>query len=375
MSLDQSAERQVRDGLLSTRFEAKRLEKITGGSVNWVFLATLAKPLDDGTTQVLVKHGEKRMASKPDFELPLFRCDIEAESLRVLSGEPLGGASKILVRTPKLLGLHRHEDHTDEIQEFLPNGIDMKQYFLKHFSGDPTPVQHTQARELGRAVGRWYAGFIAWSSARGRDDKHYAVVAQSAFGQEIKHMVNFAWLKDRVEEFPGVLGGIADVLAEVEQMHVRERRDEDGRYQIIHGDFWTGNIILPDAPLDANADVPVFVVDWESSQLGLPSSDFGQMLAEMYALWLYKGIELAQSLIDGFVEAYREDGGRIDDDFSFRSLIQVGAHIICTTTTFPGWGTREKVEEVAGVGKDIIVHAWERDRAWFEEGDLRVLFT
>ncbi|KAF6829609.1 hypothetical protein CMUS01_08097 [Colletotrichum musicola] len=374
MSLDQSAERQVHDGLLGTRFEAKRLEKITGGSVNWVFLATLAKPLGDGTTQVLVKHGEKRMASKPEFELPLFRCDIEAESLRVLSGEPLGSASRILVRTPRLLGLHRHEDHTDEIQEFLPNGIDMKQYFLKHFFGDLTPVQHTQAGELGRAAGRWYAGFVAWSSARGRDDNHYVVVAQSAFGQEVKHMVNFVWLKDRVEEFPGVLGGVADVLAEVEQMHVRERRDEDRRYQIIHGDFWTGNIILPDAPLDARADVPVFVVDWESSQLGLPSSDFGQMLAEMYALWLYKGIEAALSLINGFVEAYREGGGRIDDDFAFRSLIQVGAHIVCTTTTFPGWGTREKVEEVAGVGRDIIVHAWKRDRAWFDEGDLRALF-
>lgn len=120
--------------------------------------------------------------------------------------------------------------------------------------------------------------------------------------------------------------------------------------------------------------MPVFVVDWESSQLGLPSSDFGQMLAEMYALWLYKGIEPALSLINGFVDAYREGGGRVNDDFAFRSLIQAGAHIVCTTTTFPGWGTREKVEEVASVGRDIVVHAWKRDRAWFEEGDLQVLF-
>lgn len=172
----------------------------------------------------------------------MFSQEIEAESLRVLSDKSIGtpDASKILVRTPKLLGLHHHQHHIDEIQEFLPNGIDMKQYFLKHFSGDPTPAQHTQARQLGRAVGRWYAGFIAWSSTQRTNDGHRAVVAQSAFGQEIKHMVNFAWLKDRVEEFPEVLGGVADVLAEVEQMHVRERMDEDGKYQVIHGDFWTG---------------------------------------------------------------------------------------------------------------------------------------
>lgn len=134
------------------------------------------------------------------------------------------------------------------------------------------------------------------------------------------------------------------------------------------------SIILPDAPLEAGVDVPVFVVDWESSQLGLPSSDFGQMLAEMYALWLYKGIEASLSLIDGFVDAYREGCGGMDDDFAFRSVIQAGAHIVCTTTTFPGWGTREKVEEVAGVGRDLIVHAWKRDRVWFEAGKLRVLF-
>lgn len=34
----------------------------------------------------------------------------------------------------------------------------------------------------------------------------------------------------------------------------------------------------------------------------------------------------------------------------------------------------EKVVEVAGVGRDIIVHAWKRDRSWFEDGELRGLF-
>lgn len=133
------------------------------------------------------------------------------------------------------------------------------------------------------------------------------------------------------------------------------------------------SIILPDRPLDAPAGGPIFVVDWESSQLGLPASDFGQMVAEMYALWLYKGIDGALSLMYGFIDAYME-GEAAADDFAFRSMIQTGAHLLCTTTTFPGWGSKEKVGEVAGVGRDIIVHAWKRNRAWFEQGELGRLF-
>jgi hypothetical protein len=43
------------------------------------------------------------------------------------------------------------------------------------------------------------------------------------------------------------------------------------------------------------------------------------------------------------------------------------------TTDFPAWG-RENYERVVAVGKDIIVHAWKKDREWFQEGDLAGLF-
>ena len=134
---------------------------------------------------------------------------------------------------------------------------------------------------------------------------------------------------------------------------------------------FSASIILPDAPIQDDMDIIMFVIDWELTQLGVPSVDFGQMIAEMYALWLYKGITAGLWMMKGLVKGY----GGVADEFAFRTLIQTGAHLLCTTTTFPGWGTPEQVEEVARVGRNIIVNAWKQDRSWFEKSDLVCLFN
>lgn len=97
------------------------------------------------------------------------------------------------------------------------------------------------------------------------------------------------------------------------------------------------------------------------------------MIAEMYALWLYKGIDEALSMMYGFIDSYNR-GEDVTETFAFRSMIQAGAHLLCITTTFPGWGSKEKIEEVASVGRDILVHGWKRDRTWFEKSELGRLF-
>lgn len=130
------------------------------------------------------------------------------------------------------------------------------------------------------------------------------------------------------------------------------------------------SVLLPNEPIQEGVDVPVFLIDWECAQLGVPSIDIGQMMAELYALWLYKSIGAARWMMEGVLDAY----GDIDEEFAFRTAIQVGSHLICITPTFPDWGTPEQIEGVVRVGRDIIVHAWKKDRPWFEKGDLACLF-
>ncbi|KAJ2971824.1 hypothetical protein NUW58_g9309 [Xylaria curta] len=152
-------------------------------------------------------------------------------------------------------------------------------------------------------------------------------------------------------------------------MAAKELEDES-RLQVIHGDFWTGNVLLPDSPIREGDDINVFVIDWEMSQIGVPNLDLGQMVAELYELKLYKNITAGLWIAQGFLEGY----GAVSDDFAFRTAIQVGAHLISFGTSVQGWGTPEQVEEVARVGRDVIVHAWQKDREWFRRGDLACLF-
>lgn len=112
------------------------------------------------------------------------------------------------------------------------------------------------------------------------------------------------------------------------------------------------------------------MIDWELAQLGIPASDIGQMLAEMYALWRYKSAAAGLWLMEGMTQGYGDD----TEASVFRTLIQMGAHLMCITTNTPDWGSRAQMEEVVAAGRDIILHAWTRDRAWFEAGELRSVF-
>ncbi|KAK8003174.1 hypothetical protein PG989_002893 [Apiospora arundinis] len=340
---------------------------------------------------VPLEHGEGFLASNTAFEIPTSRCHIEDACLRALSSSSAdtstapgsdnhdNGGYRYVVRTPKYYPFP--QDPTTQIQEYLPNGANLKVYALKHWSAagsssldepgstglQPPP---TQARQLGRALGRWLRAFHGSSELLRRGELRKAVAANTAM-QGLKHTINFQWLLDRVAQFPDILSEAAPVFEEVKEMAAAEVRDES-QLQVIHGDFWTA-YSSPTPPLSPNAEpVPVFVVDWEMAQLGLPNLDLGQMLAEMYELWLYRRIRGGLWMMEGFVEGY----GAVTEAFALRTAIQLGAHLVCFGTSVPGWGTPEQVQEVARTGRDIICHAWRKNRDWFEEeGELSGLFS
>jgi len=50
------------------------LEKLAGGTANFVYRGTLAKPLEDGTNTIVIKHTEAYVASNVNFKLTSTRC-------------------------------------------------------------------------------------------------------------------------------------------------------------------------------------------------------------------------------------------------------------------------------------------------------------
>ncbi|CAJ2506030.1 Uu.00g001600.m01.CDS01 [Anthostomella pinea] len=356
--------------LEDTRFAASALKALSGGSANFIYRADLRTALDDGTREVLIKHSEGYVANHPDFKLTVARCRIEEECLKALSKLPIvgresSGGFNFIARTPRFY--HFDEQNNTQVQEYLPNSKDLKTYALKAYSDTTPETEKTQCVQLGRALGKWLRNFHTWAASQPELRKTVAVNREM---QQLKNRINFSWLLDRVTQFPSVLSDAQEIFEEVKKMAAAELEDES-RLQVIHGDFWTGNILLPDSPIKEGVDIPMFVIDWEMSQIGVPGLDVGQMIAELYELKLYRSIEAGLWMVQGFVEGY----GIVSEDFAFRTAIQVGAHLVCFGTSVQGWGPPVQVEVVARTGKEIIVHAWRKDRKWFEGGDLACLFS
>ncbi|KAL2134187.1 hypothetical protein VTI74DRAFT_808 [Chaetomium olivicolor] len=366
MATPQSAKisEEVLQELSSTDYACSSLDQLSGGTANFVFKGILINPLPDGTKEVAVKHGESYIASMPDFQLSTARCRAEEECLKALSTLPATDGA-FTVRAPKLY--HFNPKTNTQVQEYLPNALSLKDYAIKHFSSSRDPFRTVSCHELGRCLGVWLREFHDWVKLPEQAELHKEAKANQPM-QQLKHYVNYATLVETVGNFPTILEDERETLEKIRDTAAEELKDPN--LQVIHGDFWTGNALLPDQPLKLQDQTPVFIVDWEICQLGLPALDLGQMIAELYELSLFKGIDEGKWLIEGFVAGY----GYVDDDFAFRTALHVGTHLVAWGSRVPGWGTEEQVQHVVGVGKDIVLHAWHKDRAWFEAGDLACLF-
>jgi hypothetical protein len=65
---------EIFEWLKKTKYAAISLEPLSGGSANFIYRARLTTPLKDGTTDVLVKHGEGYMAVAPANKISTERC-------------------------------------------------------------------------------------------------------------------------------------------------------------------------------------------------------------------------------------------------------------------------------------------------------------
>ena len=131
------------------------------------------------------------------------------------------------------------------------------------------------------------------------------------------------------------------------------------------------SILIPRTSFTGESETPLFVVDWECARVEHRALDLGQIIAELYETKLFKGVDAGVWIIEGLLQGY----GPLSDGMAFRAAIHAGAHLVVWGSGVPGWGNEQQIEEVVKVGRDIIVHGWEKDKAWFHGGDLGCLFN
>ncbi|KFA63469.1 hypothetical protein S40285_00386 [Stachybotrys chlorohalonatus IBT 40285] len=359
-------EEDIRAQLAETPYAPSALKPLTGGTANFIYRATLVQPLADGTSDVVVKHGEAYVATVPDFKLNTSRCEVEEECLRVLAGLPPSATAACVVGTPRLYSFNPATN--TQVQEYLPNATSLKEYALKHYEA-PTPSSlEPECLDLGDALGKWLRSFHDWGNQPTQAQLRELLAGNREL-QSLKHMINYQALIQKASQHPSILQDVRDVLLQISETTAAELLD-DGKLEVIHGDFWTGNIILPNAPIKRGAKTTVKIIDWEMAQLGIRPLDLGQNIAELWLLKLYRDIDAGPWIIRGFVAGY----GRVAPDFAFRTILHVGAHLISFGASTPGWGTSEQCEQVMKVGKDVLLHAWNKNRAAFNGHVLECLF-
>lgn len=143
------------------------------------------------------------------------------------------------VRTPRLY--YYNPDSNTQVQEFLPNVVDLKNYALKHFASSD-PARKPLCLELGRSLGAWLNRFHSWTMLPEQAGIQKTARSNSTM-QGIKLFMNYPNLLSRADVFPSILDDARGVFAEVIEMATQELARPD--LHVIHGDFWTGKQVHP----------------------------------------------------------------------------------------------------------------------------------
>ena len=94
---------QVLDSLKDGPYACLSLEKLSGGTANFVYRGTLKTPLQGGVRTVVVKHTEGYVASNPGFKLAESRS-VSWTFWPSIEGFPSHMMSKLLGRTlPRMI--------------------------------------------------------------------------------------------------------------------------------------------------------------------------------------------------------------------------------------------------------------------------------
>jgi Ser/Thr protein kinase RdoA (MazF antagonist) len=209
--------------------------------------------------------------------------------------------------------------------------------------------------------------------------------------RQLKRSITYDSILSVLENYPELLVGHEETLTEIRDVMGREferppprcENEQDTEWGIIHGDFWSGNVLLPDHSgtrryeegKTCSSNNRLFVIDWEFAQYGHRAYDLGQMIGDLYERKVFNGNDTAMHVMRGVIEGY----GEMSDEMAFRVAIHAGVHLVGWYNRRPRSGAlvapREVIVAGLTIGRDLILKGWARDRESFEDSVLAGLFS
>ena len=102
-----------------------------------------------------------------------------------------------VTRTPKLF--YYNPETNTQVQEYLPNAVNLKTYALEHFKAPTSESFKPQCRELGHALGVWLRTFHDWSQKQNQTALK-KILANNKEMQQIKFWINYQAVVGMVDQ-------------------------------------------------------------------------------------------------------------------------------------------------------------------------------
>ncbi|KAF2643436.1 hypothetical protein P280DRAFT_547580 [Massarina eburnea CBS 473.64] len=356
----------IKQSLAPTLYACSSLEGIGAGTTSFVFLGTPAQPQhsDDGDSEstFIVKYAAGFISCNQDFPLDASRCKYEALMLSALRNfrPPFTPTSQVIINTPHL---HHFEEAANvEVIEYFPNAITLKEALPS--------LSPSQAGSVGHALGSWLRSFHSWSSTPENVELKNKV-GENEKMKALKWKITYEQGSDVLKRFPETIGNDEQTIWE--EIKASERGEMDGdkcngagnEWGIIHGDFWSGNVLISDFPF--SGPLRLHVIDFEFAQVSHRSTDLDQFIGDLLERQHFNP-SFATSipvLIDHFLQGY----GPIDDDLAFRTAVYAGVHEINWWSRGPNLTRSEEGKELVKKAWNMVERAWRRDAAWLNDNE------
>ncbi|KAL7904943.1 kinase-like domain-containing protein [Trichoderma velutinum] len=377
-----AASKHVLQRLSDTVYACSSLSPLSSRPGNFVYRGILIHPLsakDEAPVRtVIIKHCTTS-ASQDAPNHTAYRVDgpnFEELLLNSIAQfSPLTDPS-ILIQVP-LSFLLDQESNIQVLEDFV-DSTGLKSMLL---SAEGSKLLPSSLEAIGFALGSWVRAFHMWAAAPEQATLR-AQMWQSDPMRKIKYLFTYHAFLKVLETQPEVLEGHREILEEIRdaisEEYERPGTEEDEDLGLIHGDFWSGNILLPatpwrEPPLPGVSN-KLFIIDWEFAQFGHRSNDIGQILGDLYERRLYGNVETVAPVMEGVIKGY----GELSERMAFRVAIYVGVHLIGWYNRRPRNGPKvvplHVILEGLTIGRDFIIKGWEKDRAFFENSALASLF-
>lgn len=356
--------------LATTPFASASAKPLSGGSTNFIFRLQLNAP-HEGRSMLILKHARPRMATNPDFSLPVSRQDFEVDALRGVRAW-LPPDARVTVPV-----VHHFDSamHAVVMDDAGPRAAPLKAALLAGHISTP------RAAALGTALGR----FLRDLHTRGRRTeagrKLREELAANDFARNIYALITYGSLCTTLRT-PGTadvqrplpeLGDeplgvseetlrVLEALAERRGAQIRDVRGDT----LVMGDFWPGNILVG----AEEEEGPTLVVDWEIARPGLAGNDVGQFCAELATL---RGLhperaEAAGEVLKNFVHVYfAGDVGPEAEETRRVALGHFGVHLAVWTPRTEWSPAMQRKRSLVMYGVKCLVEGADPDRIWTDE--------